>query len=176
MMDEQNPYASPAIVESPTPPVETVATEAEQVRRRLIATEESILSIGSLLYVIGALCGIVALICLAAGLNSMSWHPTWWMMIINGVLWGLASAAFFAVGHGLRQLQSWAGWLIAIAACLGFVAMLVLTWATGAAALLVATPVFLYPIFLICGRKGQRVLTPEYAEIRHQTPHIRYRG
>lgn len=174
MADSDNPYATPAIVETALQPVQALETEAERIRRRLIATEESMLSIGSLMYLVGALCGLVTLICLAAAIYSMPWHPTWWKMLVNDALWGTATTAFLAVGRGLRQLQSWAGWLIAIASFLAFVAMLVEVLVTGDAMTLIAAPILVYPTLLVCGKKGRVVVSPEYAEIRRQTPHIQY--
>lgn len=176
MTNSENPYASPSIVETTLQPVQAVETEAEPIRRRLIATEESMLSMGSLMYLVGVLCGLVTLICLAAAIYSMSWHPTWWKMLVSAGLWGTASAAFLALGRGLRQLRSWAGWLIAIASCLAMVALLVEVLARGDAMALIAAPILACPILLVCGKKGRAVMSQEYAEIRRQTPHIQYRG
>ena len=140
-------------------------SEAERIRKELISHEASIHSIG-VLYLIGAVFGTIVGIFLAvAGVAAINQNgaPDATVGLLMGVfVTGLSIGQGF-VGFGLRRLQSWTRIPVGILSGIGLIGFPLGTLING------------YILYLIFGKKGSRVFTPEYQEIIRKTPHIKYK-
>jgi hypothetical protein len=176
--ESENPYASPALVETPDAPppkVEVLETEEERIRRLHLSVETSIRTLGAVGYILAGVCGAIVASAGVTAIKEFLRVPNDFESLIVMVLWGLPAAAFFVEGRALRKLNRLAGNILAIAACLLIVVILgVILWA-GAMPLLIAVPFAAYPVFLVRGRKGRMVFSDEYVRIRQQTPYMVYR-
>jgi hypothetical protein len=158
-----NPYQAPAVqdVVAPAAPL----TGAEEIRTLHLKHEASIKGVGFLFFLSGV---VVALS--IAGLVTMSWRTSsmtgypmggreWILMVM---LAGVGTAQLIS-GWGLRKLRPWAKIPAAVLAGLSLLSIPVGTLIGG------------YTLYLLFSAKGRMVLSPGYAEIVAQTPHLRYR-
>ncbi len=156
MSTQINPYAPPKAA------VEDVSAdfEAEAIRRAHISHEASIKGIGTLYY-LAAL--IVALGTGAAVFSALMNKPSFVAMVVVLALFGLLAGGFFAMGRGLRRLRPWVRVPTTVLAAVGLLGFPLGTLING------------YILWLIHSKKGQLILSPEYAAIVEATPHVKYR-
>ena len=156
MSTQINPYAPPkAAVEDVS-----ASSEAEAIRRAHISHEASIKGIGTLYY-LAAL--IVVLGTLAAIFSALRNRPSFVAMVAVLALFGLLTAASFAMGRGLRRLRPWVRVPTIVLAGLGLLGFPLGTLING------------YILWLVLSKKGQLILSPEYAAIVEATPQVKYR-
>jgi hypothetical protein len=150
-----NPYAAPKAN------VEDVSAdaEAEAIRRANLNHEASIRSIGTLYYLTASGVALGGL-----GAIAQAWTGRW---SLGGaailVVLGLLAAVFFLLGRGLRTLRRGARVPTIVLAVLGLVGFPLGTLING------------YILWLMLSKKGQFILTPEYAAIVEATPQVKYR-
>lgn len=149
MVDVANPYSAPTAVVADA----DTDAEAESVRRTHIATETSLRAVG-LLYFLGAL---------GAGFAGFASLHAEAPLGIAAVGLG-AATAMAAVGYGLRALKPWVRIPAILLAALGLLGFPIGTLING------------YVLYLLLCAKGRFVFTPDYAQIRNVTPHVRYRS
>lgn len=153
--DAYNPFAAP---ESDTPAPAAAPTEiaeAERIRNEHIGTEASIRAIGGL-QIFGAvfllIAGVMFTIAAASGLQDLA--PG----IIEGLFYIVLSILGLVIGRGLRNLKNWARVTAAIMSIPG-----------------ILSPITWIILYYLLSKKGAFVCTPQYAEIRAMTPHIKYK-
>ncbi|MEK7954005.1 hypothetical protein [Luteolibacter soli] len=158
-----NPYQAPAVQEVVAPAVPL--TDAEAIRTKHLKHEASLKAIG-FLYFLGAVLVAVSLVGLIAVYGRMRTSSESalgsWDWSVMGALVAICIGQFVA-GWGLRKLRPWAkipGALVAAISMIKFP---------------VGTVIGAYVLYLIFCPKGRTVLSPAYAEIVAQTPHLRYR-
>jgi hypothetical protein len=158
MSTEPNPYAAPATDTSAAS--DHAELPAERIRREYLRHEASVQSIGVLYYLGGGVLslyalglGVVAAVEPGAGLKAL---------LLAGVCC-LMAAPLLVVGRGLRTLRPWVRLPVAILSIAGL------------AALPVGTLVSVYILYLVFGKKGAFIFSPEYDVVLRQTPHIKYR-
>jgi hypothetical protein len=135
-------------------------SEAEAIRLAHISHETSIKGIGTLYY----LAALIAILGTAAAVYSASRNkPTFVAMAAVLVLFGLLAAGFFAMGRGLRRLRPWVRVPTIVLAGLGMLGFPLGTLING------------YIFWLVLSKKGQLILSPEYAAIVEATPDVKYR-
>ena len=158
-----NPYQAPAVQEVLAPAA--LLTEAEEIRTQHLKHEASIKGVG-FLYLLGGVAvalSLVGLFALFGKMSSLSGHAMGGReLIVTGML-GLIGVAQFISGWGLRKLRPWAKVPAAVLAGLSLLSIPVGTLLGG------------YTLYLLFSAKGRVVLSPDYAEIVAQTPHLRYR-
>lgn len=158
-----NPYQAPAVQEVLAPAA--LLTEAEEIRTQHLKHEASIKGVG-FLYLLGGVAvalSLVGLFALFGKMSSLSGRAMGGReLIVTGML-GLIGVAQFISGWGLRKLRPWAKVPAAVLAGLSLLSIPVGTLLGG------------YTLYLLFSAKGRVVLSPDYAEIVAQTPHLRYR-
>lgn len=164
-----NPYAAPSA--SPYggyAPGGMSQSEAERIRRELISHEASIQSVGSLYLLSAILCGLGLVIMLGVVVFSFvggdGAAETLGFTIGFALLYGLIGALSFWLGKGLRQLDIRVRTVAIVLSAIGLLGFPVGTLIHG------------YIIYLLVGEKGNRVFSPEYAEVIRATPHIQYKS
>ena len=164
-----NPYAAPST--SPYggyAPAGMSQSEAERIRRELIANEVSIKSIGSLYLVSAFFCGFGGLA--LAGLlifSLISPHEAALSLAFSLgllLLYVLIGAVFFWIGKGLRQLDIKVRTITIVLSAIGLIGFPLGTLING------------YFLYLLAGEKGKRIFSPEYQEIIRATPHIQHKS
>ena len=177
---DPNPYAPPAadpdeMKPSPEPEIEGGMTlaEAEALRRRHLTHEARLQSVGALMLpgavnlVVGPLMlAFIALLGLLIIIEDRSFaHPTFWRSSLLCPL-GLLVTAFGVMswvgGLGLWRLDPKHRTLTTVVATV----WLVTFW--------YFWPLGLWALYLLRSSAGAVVLSPEYAEARRRTPHIRF--
>lgn len=158
-----NPYQAPTVqdVAAPAAPL----TDAETIRNLHLKHETSLKGAG-LLYLLGAVGVTLSLVgmfgAFAFGSSRGSSSVGGPEMLMMGLFVLIGVTQFFA-GWGLRKLRPWAKVPAAILAGVSMINIPIGTLIGG------------YILYLLFSAKGKVVLSPEYAEIIAQTPHIRYR-
>ncbi|KAA5540639.1 hypothetical protein FYK55_19790 [Roseiconus nitratireducens] len=154
-----NPYAPTAEVSES----EGFESDADAFRRRYLNHEASIQSVGSLYVLGGALFTlmfvVVAVSMLAAVVNGQLEGEAIAVLLIYGAL----GVVQLYAGLGLRKFRTGARSIVAIFSALGLLAFPFGTLING------------YILYLLLGRKGNVVFSPEYQEVRERTPHIKYK-
>jgi hypothetical protein len=151
MDDRPNPFAAPQTDISPVTIADEATPDAERIRRQYLNHETSIKSIGVLFYLntIGSI--ITAILWFERG------------SVIIASLLAVQAPLLALTGYYLRKLQPWSRIPTGIFAVLALIYFPIGTMVGG------------YILWLVFGRKGQKVFSPEYARVIAQTPHIRYR-
>lgn len=155
-----NWYAPPQaeVVDS----ADTAGDEAEVLRRAHVRHEIHIKSIGALYYLSGGLMALAAvgmLISLMSMAGMPASAPTLWVMVL---IYVVISALSFVIGWGFRGLRPWVRVPGGILAAIGLLAIPIGTLING------------WILYLMFGRKGQVVLSPEYQAVIDATPHVKY--
>lgn len=175
MTDPQdNPYASPSI-DSSAVPASTVSEDAVWIRQKNIGAETTIRAIGGLLFVASLPPALMALGgILDASRRDGILHSRQTSLII--LLFSIAIATgLFMLAIGLRRFQPWARIPGAVTMAMMLAATLYLGWRwwffTGTIA-----AVEIYVFYLLICKQGLFLFSQEYAAVRSQTPHIKYRA
>lgn len=150
-----NPYA-------PTDFVSDRVSESsdEQVRQAHLAHESSIKGIGGLFIVGGVLMLLIGAVLLVVGIGG--W-PNRSEVIFSGGVYLLFGIFQLWVGRGLRAFDKVARQFGIVLSAIGLLFIPIGTLING------------YFLYLLCGKKGRFVFSPEYARIRAATPNMRYR-
>lgn len=164
--DEHNPYAPPRAVLSPSP-AEPEQLERERIRREHLGHETRIRGLGGL-WVLGggAFSAIILLnlvVLLTIAIRQDHYFGFWETIVYYGIFLA-GGLAFFGTGIDLRRLRPRAritGSFVSI------FSMLLIP---------VGTILGIYGLYLLHARKGRKVLSQEYLQIRAATPEIRYRS
>jgi serine/threonine protein kinase len=179
--DSLNPFAS-QVAGIDAGSVDLVSDpQAAAIRQSHIRHEASIKSAG-LLYYLGALYGAISFLFLimtpigeAVDRKAQSGTAVIFFVVMTG--------SNFALGYGLRKLQAWTRWTVAVLMVLSMLLLLIV----GLAFTLVTNPIigiiFLvssevitgYILYLMVSPKGMMVFSHPYKAMIVQTPHIRCR-
>ena len=147
---ESNPYEAPAArVDDP------VVAGVEAERRAHLRHEARLRSVG-VLYWLGAAAMLVLVVVLA---SSPAADPG----AIQSVTFALATLLAAFVGWGFWSLSPWVRWPGTVLSVVGLAAIPIGPIVNG------------YVLYLMWCAKGRRVLSPAYAQVRRETPHLRYR-
>jgi hypothetical protein len=189
---EDNPFAAPEVaVRRQVGLPDGDIGEAELIRRKYLNHEASVRGLGALMIFSGVCCvigGIVALVFVIGGvpvtIPALQGIAT--SVLAGYGIYFLASGVIsFAVGVGLRRLSNRAR--IAMAVLIGLNIAISLYSMTQVG---IQNPVqvnanrvnvsftwlfYAYFLYLMLSAKGKFVTSHEYAAIRAQTPHIKYR-
>jgi hypothetical protein len=149
-----NPYQAPAAR------LEDLAytSDAEAVRRAHIRRETSLRSVG-ILYWLGAALMLFA----GAAIMIGSAQDDAGMAASLGLVYLLLGAGLGIVGWGYRELLPWVRWPGGIFSTLGLLAIPF------------GTIIHAYILYLMFSPQGSRVFAPDYADIRRQTPHVKFK-
>jgi len=150
-----NPYAPTDFVSDPIS-----ESSDEQVRQSHLAHESSIKGIGGLFMVGGALMLLISGVGLMVAISERPDRGE--ALILSGVYLSLGILQFW-VGRGLRAFDKVARRFGIVFSALGLLFIPIGTLING------------YFLYLMCGKKGRFVFSPEYARIRAATPNMRYR-
>lgn len=153
MSDVANPYSVPKSAVADIGP----NMEAEAAREMHLSTEASIRSVGMLYYLAFAGCAFAGIFVFALPGADAVGGPLELVMLLA------FSAAFAAVGYGLRALKPAVRIPAIVLSVLGLLAFPV------------GTLIHAYVLYLLLCAKGKFLFTPEYAQIVGATPHLRYR-
>jgi hypothetical protein len=169
----ENPYQAPSVEEVVAPAAPS--SEAEAIRSKHLKHEASLKAVGFLFY-LGAAFSVVSVVAMVAVLGQVrtqSESPAdsrQWMITTVGARVAICVAQV-AAGWGLRRLRSWgkfpAGVLVAISLFRMYPIVTIFN--------VIGTLFGAYILYLLFCAKGRMVLSPAYAEIVAQTPHLRYR-
>jgi hypothetical protein len=186
-----NPYAAPkAAPKAPGLEPGVDLARAEEIRRTYLKHEASVRSIGTLflLFAILITFGLALLLLMALGARPQEPRPdvpeSRLVLGISVVVLLPFLAIYYALGIGLRRLQTWSRWATVV--------LMILAMALGAFALVIQSqlpadagrrPDFswvgwiinVYILYLLLSAKGTMVFSPEYKAVIAQTPHIKYR-
>ena len=160
MTDAPNPYAAPSSDLSTPGSGLSSHARAVEIRKEHLRHEASIQGAGSL----NLLTGIVLTLAVFAPLVAsgeeliMNDSPAWLAFMAGFGLLHLAA------GYNLRKLHPRARTIGTLA------------WIPALLSIPVGTVIGIYVQYLLHSKKGQTILTEEYAEIRKQTPEIKYRS
>ena len=156
-----NPYQAPAVQEVVAP----AATEVEAIRNQHLKHEASLKGAG-FLYLLGAVfvaLSLVGLIAVYGGMRTRSESgPGGRELAVLGLLVVVCMGQFVA-GWGLRKLRPWVKIPAALLAGISMLRFPIGTLFGG------------YILYLLFSAKGRTILSPGYADIIAQTPHLRYR-
>jgi hypothetical protein len=167
----ENPYQAPAVEEVVASAVPL--SEAEEIRSRHLKHEASLKAIGFLFF-LSAVLTALSVVVLLAGHESLA--PQTWDGVISpywktvGLVLAICIGQFVA-GWGLRKLRPWSKFLAGILAVISLIRLFPVVTLSG----VIGTLVGVYILYLLFCPKGRTVLSPAYAEIVAQTPHLRYR-
>jgi hypothetical protein len=165
-----NPYQAPSVEEvvAPAAPL----SDAEAIRSKHLKHEASLKAVGFLLF-LGAVLMTLSVVLLLAGHETLApqtwdgWISPYWITFILLVAGCMGQ---YVAGWGLRKLRPWAKFPAGILATLSLTRFPVGT-VVDALGMLFGV----YVLYLLFCAKGRTVLSPAYAEIVAQTPHLRYR-
>ncbi len=191
--EDANPFEAPrAGIGGSVPEFAGGATDAELIRRAHIAHEASIRSIGILFYLNAFFgVGVTIFVALLAG-GVVPTDPQAGAGLppgmLTGLLWGatvlclLLTVLYYALGYGMRRLQTWARWtmVVLLAIFLLYVAFVgvvsaIMNPIAGVVTLVLGGLIPGYIFSLLVGPKGGVVFSPEYKAIILQTPHVKYK-
>lgn len=151
-----NPYA---------PVLETAVlgsqTDAEATRRLYLNHEASVKAIGFLFALGGFFLSILAIFQIAAVANMGMVGAT--EAIIVASMFAVLGPLQLSTGIALRKLKPWSRIVAAVFSAIGLIAFPIGTLING------------YFLYLLLGKKGTFVFSPEYAAILEATPHIKYK-
>jgi hypothetical protein len=150
-----NPYAPTELVSDPVS-----ESSDERIRQRHLAHESSIKGIGGLFMLGGVLLLLISGVGLMAAISGRP--DSGEAMILSGVYLFFGIFQFW-VGRGLRAFDSVARRFGILLSALGLLFIPIGTLING------------YFLYLLCGKKGRFVFSPDYARIRAATPNMRYR-
>ena len=173
---DNNPYAPPAADPGVvTPPLEPeieggmTLAEAEALRRTYLTHEARLQSVGTMMLpcavnvVVGPLTGLVGVVALRLVNTEPAPALTFGgLMIVMGLLLTAFGVMSFVGGLGLWRLDPKHRTLTTVVATV----WLVTFWCF--------CPLGLWALYLLRSSAGAVVLSPEYAEARRRTPHIRF--
>ena len=150
-----NPFAAPESDFNAAPASTSDLAHAERIRNEHIGAEASVRSIGTLYFITSFLIltffGITIVLTLIDS-SSVPMGPS------EGVILLLIGFAQFFLGRGLRNLKNWARITAAILSIPG-----------------ILNPIIWLILYCLLNKKAVYVCTPEYAQIREMTPHIKYK-
>lgn len=176
MSDSPNPFDAPANPENPyAAPVgasqDPYGGDVEQIRKQHLSHEASIQGMGTL-FLIGGVFGIIGAVMYAVmgiamlfGLqqNAAEAAVGAGFFGLFTVIAAVIGAFQFWTGLGLRRLKPYARIPGIILAAIGLLAVPLGTIISG------------YFLYLLVSQKGTFIFSPEYENIRNQTPHIKYK-
>ncbi len=163
-METLNPYAAPKAE------VSLQATEAEQIRRQHINQESSIKTFGWLYIIVGTLFVLTAGSAFVRVLMAYLSRGEFPEEVAPVVLLLPVFVLMVAVGLALRKLKRWATLVAGILALVSFVLGLVNLPQSVLGVVIAA-----YIAWLMLGRKGRKITSPEYQAIIKETPHVKRR-
>lgn len=180
-----NPYQAPQadLLDAPVPYDELgEGNDAEVLRRRYLKHEASVKSIG-LLHYFGACIWTLAVVGAAVLIVRATEDVELRLRYVGAAaLYGSLAALNFALGRGVRRLQTWARWtdVVLTAALMALVLLgTIMTAVTASPAAAAPNVVWLlfnaYILSLLLSAKGRMVFSPEYRAAVELTPHIRYK-
>jgi|JI10StandDraft_1071094.scaffolds.fasta_scaffold48230_3 hypothetical protein len=136
-----------------------LSSYADQVRHQYLKHEASVKSVGSLYLLGGILWTLIGFGTVAMAFPSGE--------LLQGLLIGafllVLGGAQLWVGLALQKLRPWTRIPTAVLSAIGLLGFPLGTLING------------YILYLILGKKGKMVFSPEYAAVIEQTPHIKYR-
>lgn len=163
MQDPINPYAAPKHLE---PLGKAEMTPEERVRREHIGHEALLQSWGGLYIFGGGLGGLVILLAMLSSImpavSRGEFESELVLSLVFGALGLALSVALITTGSALRRFDPKSRISAIVVSILGLFAFPC------------GTIINSYVLYLLLSQKGQTVFTAEYAEIRRQTPHIKY--
>ena len=167
----ENPYQAPAVQEVVAP----ASNEAEAIRSQHLKHEASLKAVGFLFY-LGAVFSTLSVVGMAAFLGPMRTRSesaadsrSWMMMMVGvGAAIGIGQ---FASGWGLRKLRPWAKFSAGLLVTISLARLYPIMTLAGVIGVLFG----IYILYLLFSIKGRTILSPGYADIVAQTPHLRYR-
>jgi hypothetical protein len=176
MTDDPNPYAAPQLQAVSVTPLSDAEAEAERVRRLYLNHEASVQSIGSLYY----FSGFLLLVSLALGVARVA---TWSairqtplvVLVPLGICGGLGALALI-LARGLRSLNPQARFPAVITSALAILSSGFFILEANPVVAVIGIAINAYIAYLLLCPKGTMVFSAYYADIRRQTPHIRYRS
>lgn len=177
MTNEQNPYAAPQVESLAHPAPTSVDSEAERIRKVYLNHEASVQSIGLLYYLGGGLLVLEMVFGLIFALGRSGGGVQAGAGILVLMIYGVLAAVAFVLGRGLQTLHRYVRIPVVIL-CSIYVLLALFGRAAGGGAQLGALVVLAingYVLYLLISSKGNMVFSAQYAEIRRQTPHIKYR-
>ncbi|MES2474763.1 MAG: hypothetical protein V4640_03205 [Verrucomicrobiota bacterium] len=153
----ENPYVASQVFDSPP----ALDSDAEVIRKEHIKTEASIKSLGILYFLGGVflLFGSIAALTTAPvteGVTGLGEQAAYILFLILGIFQ-------FFLGAAVRKLKPWSRIGVGILSTIGLIGFPI------------GTLISAYILYLVLGKKGKMVFSPEYKEIIAATPHIKYR-
>jgi hypothetical protein len=168
----ENPYQAPSVEEvvAPAAPL----SEVEAIRSQHLKHEGALKAVG-VFFLLGAMLMALSVVGLVAVLGRVRTGSEseadshQWVMTVVGI--GVAvCAAQLAAGWGLRELRPWAKIPATLLVAIGLIRFFPFVTPVDLIGMLVGVGV----LYLLFCAKGRKVLSPGYAEIMEQTPHLRY--
>jgi hypothetical protein len=154
-----NPYAP--VLESAAPAIQT---DAEAMRRLYLNHEASVKAFGFLLALGGFfLCLLAIFQLLAISSDGNAADAATSEGTIELIIFAVLGPIQFMAGLALRKLKPWARIVGSIFSGIGLIAFPIGTLVNG------------YFLYLLLGKKGMMVCSPEYAAVIEATPHIKYK-
>lgn len=157
-----SPYAPPraAVVDAPS----NAAGQAEAIRREHIRHEIQLKSVGSLYYLGGVMGVFGCLTTLAVLLMPTTGRapPAPGFFIGLMLFYVVLSVGALFLGYGFRRLKPWVRIPGGILSGIGLLGIPLGTLING------------WILYLMFGKKGQVVLSPDYQNIIAATPHVKY--
>lgn len=177
MIEEQNPYAAPQVESLAHPTPTAVDSDAERIRRAYLNHEASVQSIGLLFYVGGGLLVLGIVFGLIYTIGRSGGGAIVGVGIVVLAVYGALAAMAFVLGRGLQTLHRYVRIPVVILCSINVLLALFGIVAGGGAQLgaLVVLAINGYVLYLLLSSKGNMVFSAQYAEIRRQTPQIKYR-
>lgn len=156
---EQNPYQPPSS-EITNPDI--LNPDAEAIRNEHLKHETNVKSIGTLYYLggIGMGLGFIGMLIDGGKPSDGTQMPYVALLAFIGVF----AFITFGLGYGLTNLKPWARIPTLILAAIGL------------AGFPIGTIINLYVLYLVGGKKGKMVFSPEYQQVIALTPHIKYKS
>ena len=153
---EDNPYQAPAARLEDL----SYSSDAEAIRQAHIRRETSLRSIG-ILYWLGAIMMILGGVAMMVA--TVTEQAGQGVALAFGAIYLLLGLGFGFVGWGYRELHPWVRWPGGLVSTLGLLAFPFGTIIHG------------YILYLMFSPQGSRVFAPDYADIRRQTPHVKFK-
>ncbi len=159
--DEVNPFASP-LTDSRPLAIDAGDSDAEMVRREYLNHEASIQGFRSLFVLASVFLAVAAVANLVTAFTIRE-EGALALGLVIAVFAGLFSALYLWIGLGLRELKPQVKTAATILFAIGLLGFPIGTFING------------YGLYLVTSKKGEFVFSKKYAEIRRQTPHIKYK-
>ena len=171
MTDDSNPYAAPQYDGPLSAATDESEYDVQRVRLAHLSHETSLRSWGGLYVLIGG-CGLIGAVMLLLEALDITVRPQGHGGRQMGLLLTLALAVGCASGGTALVYVGRGLWLLRPSIKPAAVTLSVL----GLTLFPPGTIMHAHLLCLLLCRKGRMILSPEYAEICRQTPHIRYRA